>query len=91
MNNGYHYFTSVDITNTDAFDVDLYSNRYDGTLYYQAIANSNKTPMFRTKIENELKSFELFRLYCGDDFGTIERKQMATLSLNKYSRNEWRK
>lgn len=103
LNDGYHYFTSVDITDTDAFDIDFYHEREDGTLYYQAIVNSDKTPMFRTRIENgketlvplgeritenEIRSFELFKSYCSDDFGTIESKKMATLSLDKYSSNE---
>lgn len=103
LSDEYHYFTSVDITNTDAFDIDFCHERNDGTLYYQAIANSNKTPMFRTKIENgkeilvplgehitesEIRSFELFKSYCVDDFGIIESKKMATLSLDKYSNSE---
>lgn len=103
LSDGYHYFTSVDITNTDAFDIDFYHERNDGTLYYQAIANSNKTPLFRTKIENgeeilvplgeqitddELRNFELFKSYCVENFGTIESKRIATLSLDKYSVSE---
>ena len=103
LNDGYHYFTSVDITNTDAFDIDFYHERVGGNLYYQAIANSDKTPMFRTKIENgkeilvplgecitedEIRSFELFKSYCDDDFVIIESKKMATLTLDKYSDGE---
>lgn len=99
----YHYFTSVDITNTDAFDVDFYHERNDGTSYYQAIENSDKKPMFRVKIENgnevliplgeqitddEIRNFELFKSYCVENFGTIESKRMATLSLDRYSASE---
>jgi hypothetical protein len=99
----YHYFTSVDITNTDAFDVDFYHERNDGTSYYQAIESSDKKPMFRVKNENgnevliplgeqitddEIRNFELFKSYCVEDFSTIESKKMATLSLDKYSSSE---
>lgn len=99
----YHYFTSVDITNTDVFDIDFYHERTDGTLYYRAIANSNKQPMFRVKIENgkeilmplgeyitdaEIRYYELFKSYCIEDFSTVERKKLATLSLDKYFNSE---
>lgn len=100
---GYHYFTSVDITNTNAFDVDCDLERNDGTSYYQAIESSDKKPMFRVKIvngnevliplgeqitDNEIRNFELFKSYCVEDFGTIESKRMATLSLDKYFTSE---
>ena len=103
LKDGYHYFTSVDITNTNAFDVDFNHERNDGTLYYRAIENSDKKPMFRIKIENgeevliplgdhitdeELRNFEIFKSYCVESFDTIERKKMSTLSLDKYSNSE---
>ena len=103
LKDGYHYFTSVDITNTDAFNVDFYHERNNGTLYYQAIKNSDKKPMFRTKNDNgeevliplgdyitdeELRNFETFRSYCVESFNTIENKKMAALSLDKYSNSE---
>ena len=65
--------------------------------------NSDKTPIFRTKMENgeeilvplgehitdeESRYFEMFKSYCVESFGTIERKRMATLSLDKYSNGE---
>lgn len=103
LKDDYHYFTSIDITNTDAFDVDFYHERKDGTSYYQAIKNSDKTPMFRTKIENgkeiliplgehitdnELRNFEIFKSYCVENFDTIESKRMATLYLDRYSQSK---
>lgn len=99
----YHYFTSVDITNTDAFDVDFDCERDDGTLFYQTIEKSDKKPMFRIKIENgeevliplgehitddELRNFEIFKSYCVESFETIENKKMAILLLDKYSNSE---
>lgn len=97
----YHYFTSVDITGTDAFDIDFYHERVNGKTYYQAIENSNKIPMFRTKIVNgeevlvplgehitddEIRNFEQFKSYYTESFSTIESKKMATLSPDKYSK-----
>ncbi len=103
LKDNYHYFTSVDITSTDAFDVDFDFERYSGKSYYQAIEKSNKIPIFRVKIENgeevliplgnkitddEIKNYEKFKSYCIEDFGIIENKKMATLSLDKYSNRE---
>lgn len=93
-----HYFTQVDITNTDAFDVDIYRERYDSTLYYDAIRNASKMPMFRIKIENgeeilvpfgeapteeEVQSFQEFKSYCIESFASIENKKLSTLSLKQ--------
>lgn len=93
-----HYFTQVDITNTDAFDVDIYRERYDSTLYYNAIRNASKMPMFRIKIENgeeilvpfgeapteeEVQSFQEFKSYCIESFASIENKKLSTLSLKQ--------
>lgn len=93
-----HYFTQVDITNTNAFDVDMYKIRYDNTLYRNAIINASKMPMFRIKIENgeevlvpfgeipteeEIQSFQEFKSYCIESFPSIENKKLATLSLKQ--------
>lgn len=100
LKDDYHYFTSVDITDTDAFDVDFYHDRKDGTSYYQAIESSDKRPKFRLKIENgsevliplgenisdeERKNFELLNSYCDENIESIEAKKLATFSINKYS------
>lgn len=91
-----HYFTQIDITNTNAFDVDFYQDRYDSTLYYNAIRSASKMPMFRIKIENEddvlvpfgenvtkeeLQSYNDFKSYCLESFATIQSKKLSTLSL----------
>ncbi len=99
----YHYFTSVDITGTHAFDVDFYHYRYDSSLYENALRKADKTPMFRVKIvdgeevlvplgeqitDAEIKNFEMFKSYCTESFGTIENKKMAAVSLNRASKSE---
>lgn len=93
-----YYFTKVDITNTYAFNVDMYMDRYDSTLYYNAIRNASKMPMFRIKIENgeeilipfgeapteeEVQSFQEFKSYCIESFVSIENKKLSTLSLKQ--------
>lgn len=103
LKDDYHYFTSVDITNTGAFDIDFYHQRKDDTLYYSTIESSDKKPMFRVKIENgnevliplgeqitddEIRNFELFKSFGIGDIGNIEIKRMATLSLGKYYTSE---
>jgi hypothetical protein len=98
LSGDYHYFTSIDITGTDAFDLDLSDDREDGTKYYQAIKEACKIPTFRTKIidgEEQLVpisntaleeiDYNIYKLYCKESFGTIERKGLSTLSLDKYS------
>lgn len=103
LEDDYHYFTYVDITNTNAFDVDFYHNRNAGTSYYNAVKNSNKKPMFRVKIENgeeilapmeeqitdgELESFKSFKSYCTESFYDIYSKKLSVLNLNKYFNND---
>ena len=103
LKDDYHYFTSVDITNTNAFNVDMYFNRENGTSYYQAIKNSDKMPTFRIKIVNgeerliplgehitndELRNYEMFKSFCAESFNTIESEKMATLNLEKYSKKQ---
>lgn len=93
-----YYFTPIDITNTNAFDVDIYGIRCSDTLYYNAIRNSAKIPMFRIKIENgeeilipfretlteeEIQSFRNFKSYCLESFIEIENKRLSTLSLKQ--------
>ena len=101
LSGDYHYFTCIDITGTDAFDMDLSDDREDGTLYYQAIKEACKMPSFKTKIIDgeeqlvplynisttapEVNSYNIYKLYCKESFGTIERKGLSTLSLDKYS------
>lgn len=102
LKDDYHYFINVDITNTKAFDIDFYFERNDNYLYYQAIENADKTPMFRVKFEDgeekliplgeqitddELRNFEIFKSFCVESFDTIERKKMSTLSLDKCSKS----
>lgn len=91
-----HYFTQIDITNTDAFDIEFGLERFDGTLYYNAIRNASKMPMFRIKIENgedvlipfgetatkeEIQNYNEFKNYCVENFRTIQEKKLATLSF----------
>lgn len=99
----YHYFTYVDITNTNAFDVDFYHDRNYGASYYQAIENSDKKPMFRTKIDfddellvplgdqitdDEERAFKWFKSYCMQSLWGIASKKLSVLNLNKYSKKE---
>ena len=103
MKDGYHYFTGIDITGTDAFNYSIINQTHDSPLYLDAIKNSPKIPMFRTKItndgetlipfgdtitEDELKSYEWFKSYCIEDFATIEKGKMSSLTLDKYSISE---
>ena len=45
-------------------------------------------PLGECITEDEIRSFELFKSYCDDDFVIIESKKMATLTLDKYSDGE---
>lgn len=101
LSGDYHYFTCIDITGTDAFDLDLSDDREDGTKYYQVIEEADKMPSFRTKIidgeeqlvplynisttASEENDYNIYKLYCKESFGAIERKGLSTLSLDKYS------
>ena len=100
LKDGYHYFTSVDISDTDAFNYDMIGEYHDSPLYFQRLKESEKTPMFRTKIsdgeeeiiplgdhitDEELRNYELFKSYCTESFGTIEKEKLSSLTLDKYS------
>lgn len=106
LKDGYHYFTSVDITDTNALNVDILLERKGGASYYQAIKNSDKNPKFKTKIENdeeiliplgeniteeEKNYFELFKSYCQGSFDAIEKKRQQILSLYEHSNNKRKK
>lgn len=103
MKDGYHYFNGIDITGTDAFNYSIINETHNSPLYFEVMKNSPKIPMFRTKItddgetlipfgdtitEDELKSYEWFKSYCIEDFATIEKGKMSSLTLDKYSVSE---
>ena len=103
LKDGYHYFTSLDVTGLDAFNYDMFDEYHNSPLYFQRLKESDKTPMFRTKIsdgdeeliplgdhitEEETKNYEWFKSYCEESFPTIEKGKMASLTLEKYSVSE---
>lgn len=106
LKDNYHYFTSVDITDTNAFDIDFLHDRNEGDSYYEAIMNSDKKPMFRTCIQDgedilvplgeqiteaERNNFELFKSYCPDSFSTLQKKELSTLPFNRHPKQELEK
>ena len=103
LKDGYHYFTSLDVTGLDAFNYDSYGEYHDSPLYFEAMKNTPKIPMFRTRVteeeevlvpfgdqitEEETKNYEWFKSYCTESFATIEKGKMSSLTLDKYSVSE---
>ncbi len=103
MKDGYHYFTGIDITGTDAFNYSIINGTHNSPLYFEAMKNTPKIPMFRTKItdeeevlipfgdhitDEETKKYEWFKSYCEESFPTIENKKMSSLSIDKYTKSE---
>lgn len=102
LKDGYHYFTSLDVTGLDAFNYDMSDEYHNSPLYFKAMKNTPKIPMFRTKItdeeevlipfgdhitDEELEKYEWFKSYCEESFPTIEKEKMSSLTIDKYTYN----
>lgn len=75
---GLHYFTGIDITNTGAFNVDIYREREEGEgeAYYRVMRNASKYPLFRLKIENGVETLIPFNM-------EISKKELETYNQFK--------
>lgn len=83
---GCRYFTFVDITNTNAFDIDFYHDRQNGSSYYDAVISSSKAPAFKMAningnytlvpigdalTEDEIKYYNLFTSICNENLENL--------------------
>ena len=106
LKDGYHYFTSLDVTGLDAFNYDMGDEYHNSPLYFEAMKNTQKTPMFRTRVteeeevlvpfgdqitEEETKNYEWFKSYCTESLADIHALKLSTFTLDKYAKKEEKK
>ena len=100
----YHYFIPIDVTNTDVFDVDMYLEieDFDGS-YYDVMKNSSKVPSFKVKIEDmeevlvpigeeltekEINAFNNYKTQYVQSFLYIQENKLSTFSLKRCGKKE---